>query len=68
MLKNRDNRPGDARCALVRLVHIPALADADGVPRVALEMPPVDGRRAALRVFGSLAAAVAFKSQIEGAR
>ena len=61
--------PDVPRVASVRLVHIPAAVDADGEPRVALEVPPRPGavsRRPMLVVFASMAAALASKRSMEG--
>ncbi|WP_424135144.1 hypothetical protein [Roseomonas chloroacetimidivorans] len=55
----------------IRLVHIPAAVDADGEPRVALEVPPRPGaqqRRPVLLMFASMAAALAGKREMEARR
>jgi hypothetical protein len=55
----------------VRLIELPTNRDAEGEPRVAVHItPPVTSidRRPLLRVFGSLAAAVAAKRAMEGGR
>ncbi len=57
--------------ATIRLVHIPNAADADGEPRVALEVPPKPGsvnRRPVLLMFASMAAALDSKRSMEGHR
>jgi hypothetical protein len=56
---------------IVRLVHIPNATDADGEPRVALEVPPGPGtlsRRPVLLMFATMAAALASKQSMEGQR
>jgi hypothetical protein len=56
---------------IVRLVHIPNATDADGEPRVALEVPPSPGalsRRPMLLMFASMAAALDSKRVLEGHR
>jgi hypothetical protein len=61
-------RPEALRFRPVRLVHMPAM-EANGEPRIALEVPPRPGsasRRAALIVFGSMAMALSAKREIEG--
>jgi hypothetical protein len=55
----------------VRLVQIPAAVDADGEPRIALEVLPHPGsvsRRPTLLMFASMAAALASKRMLEGTR
>jgi hypothetical protein len=59
------------RPAPVRLVQIPAAVDADGEPRIALEVLPHPGsvsRRPTLLMFASMAAALASKRMLEGTR
>jgi hypothetical protein len=54
-----------------RVVYIPNAVDADGEPRVALEVPPRPGsvsRRPVLMVFATMAAALNGKRMMEGAR
>jgi hypothetical protein len=70
-LKPRRSKPRPCAQAPIRLVHIPAAVDADGEPRVALEVPPRPGaqqRRPALLMFASMAAALAGKREMEGMR
>lgn len=55
----------------VRLVHVPAAVDADGEPRIALEVPPRPGsmtRRPVLVMFATMAAALASKRELEASR
>jgi hypothetical protein len=55
----------------IRLVHIPNAMDADGEPRVALEVLPRPGsvsRRPMLMMFASIAAALDSKRTMEGQR
>ena len=72
MKKSRVPQRHEGHCAApVRLVHIPALADSDGEPRVLLEVPPSpDGvsRRAVLMMFTTMAAALVAKRQLEAHR
>jgi hypothetical protein len=59
------------RVAPVRLVQIPAAVDADGEPRIALEVLPQPGsmsRRPVLMMFASMAAALASKRELEATR
>jgi hypothetical protein len=68
----RKKRKAEAlRVAPVRLVQIPAAVDADGEPRVALEVLPHPGsmsRRPVLMMFASMTAALASKREMEAAR
>jgi len=69
--KPRRSTPRVSTLAPIRLVHIPAAVDADGEPRVALEVPPRPGmqqRRPVLLMFASMAAALDGKRAMEGAR
>lgn len=65
-------KPGTSPAASVIKLHLlPDAPDQDGLPRVALELPPPAGqgnRRPTFRVFGSLAAALATKQALEGGR
>jgi hypothetical protein len=57
--------------ASIRLVALPENRNPDGEPRVALVLTPpatAINRRPVLRVFGSVAAAIAAKRSIEEAR
>jgi hypothetical protein len=66
----RKKRKSEApRPTPVRLVQIPAAVDADGEPRIALEVLPHPGsmsRRPVLMMFASMAAALASKRSLEG--
>jgi hypothetical protein len=56
---------------MARLVQIPNAHDADGEPRVALELPPRPGsvsRRPILMMFTTMAAALASKRTLEAAQ
>jgi hypothetical protein len=67
----KKRKPEAPRLAPVRLVQIPAAVDADGEPRIALEVLPRPGsvsRRPVLMMFGSMAAALASKREMEAAR
>lgn len=61
---------GAAFCAPAIKLHLLLDApDSDGLPRAALELPPSAGqvdRRPVIRVFHSLAAALATKQALEG--
>ncbi|MBB5695518.1 hypothetical protein FHS87_003577 [Roseomonas pecuniae] len=66
----RRTKAAPAGCPFIRLVHVPNALDADGEPRVALELPPSPGavsRRPALLMFASIAAALTHKRQAESA-
>ena len=66
--RQRRSKAAQPRTSPIRLVQIPNAADADGEPRVALEMPPVPGalsRRPVLLMFVSMAAALATKRSLE---
>ncbi len=54
-----------AHPAKVRLALLPDLLDGAGEPRAALEMPPEPGRRAVVRVFATVAAALSAKREME---
>ncbi|MBX6747468.1 MAG: hypothetical protein IRY87_36015 [Acetobacteraceae bacterium] len=55
--------------AAPRLLLLPDAPDADGQPRVALALPTLStGRRAALVIFPTIAAALAAKRAMEAAR
>jgi hypothetical protein len=67
----KKGKPEASRSAPVRLVQIPAAVDADGEPRIALEVLPQPGsvfRRPVLMMFASMAAALASKREMEAAR
>jgi hypothetical protein len=67
----KKRKPEAPRPAPVRLVQIPAAVDADGEPRIALEVLPRPGsmsRRPTLLMFASMAAALASKREMEAAR
>jgi hypothetical protein len=67
----KKHKPEAPRFAPVRLVQIPAAVDADGEPRIALEVLPYPGsvsRRPMLMMFASMAAALDSKRQMEGRR
>jgi len=49
----------------IRLHLLPDVIDEDGSPKAALQMPPVPGRRAVVLVFGSIAAALSAKRELE---
>lgn len=69
--KPRRSSPRPCTVAPIRLVHIPAAVDADGEPRIALEVPPRPGaqqRRPVLLMFASMAAALAGKREMEATR
>ncbi|RKK03315.1 hypothetical protein EBE87_25925 [Pseudoroseomonas wenyumeiae] len=56
---------------IVKLIELPTNRDAEGEPRVAVHIiPPATAidRRPLLRVFGSLAGALALKRSLEGSR
>lgn len=67
-MKNTHPTNQDTARAPVRLYLLSDAPDADGAPRVGLLMPSAIGRRAVLRVFASVAAALAAKAQMEGSR
>ena len=65
------SRPEAQHPAPVRVIYVPGALDADGEPRVALEVPPRAGaasRRTALIVFGSMALALSAKRAMEAGR
>ncbi|WP_424138582.1 hypothetical protein [Roseomonas chloroacetimidivorans] len=67
----KKSRPAAPTPAAVRLVHAPSTGDADGEPRLALEVPPQPdalSRRPMLLVFVSMTAALATKRALEGQR
>lgn len=68
----RIHGPGAVPFAMpIRLVHIPNAADADGEPRIALEVPPGPGtlnRRPVLLMFATVSAALAGKRKLEERR
>jgi hypothetical protein len=69
--KRSRGRTAPAACLPIRLVHIPNATDADGEPRIALELPlrPDSlSRRPMLMMFASIAAALDSKRQMEGQR
>jgi hypothetical protein len=54
---------------VVRLIELPMNRDAEGEPRVAVQITPPPSaidRRPLLRVFGSLGGALALKRSLEG--
>jgi hypothetical protein len=65
----KKRKPEAPRSAAVRLVQVPAAVDADGEPRIALEVLPHPGsmsRRPVLMMFTTMAAALASKQRMEG--
>ena len=70
---NRKSRAAKVRpfTPMVRLVRIPNAHDADGEPRIALEVPPYPGavsRRPVLMMFANMTAALDIKRSLEGRR
>jgi hypothetical protein len=61
--------PPEANPAAIRLLRLDDMPDGDGLPRGGLLLPPtLPGRRPILMMFGSVAAAVAAKRDLEGGR
>jgi hypothetical protein len=55
----------------IRLIEVPNALDANGTPRAALLVPPAAdavSRRPIIRMFASVAAAIAAKRNMEGSR
>jgi ferric-dicitrate binding protein FerR (iron transport regulator) len=68
-----ENSPQPRRaCAEpIRLIEVPNALDAHGTPRAALLVPPAPdavSRRPVIKMFASVAAAIAAKRSMEGSR
>jgi hypothetical protein len=69
--KPRKAKVQQASAEPIRLIDVPNALDANGTPRAALLVPPAPdavSRRPIIRMFASVAAAIAAKRHLEGSR